>query len=778
MSLFPRTLLAASISAAFFVPAAQAETPEPNSVQEMPSLDQCLIADSSSKNSKDTPIHVEADSVEGVSGDKAVYQGDVVVTQGNKKITADTITLHQQENIAVAEGNVHFSDGQVETVSDKATTSLDTDLATLEVAKYQFLCESGRGDAAVIHRTGKNFYKLEDGSLTSCPEGNNAWRLKASSIEIDQNDEEATFYNPRIEIAHVPVFYLPYLTVPIGDTRKTGFLFPSVSLDTRDGFGMEVPIYWNLAPNYDLRTNFNYMEKRGTQLDAAFNYLTEFGKGGIDLEYLPEDEKFKEKGERWGVSWTHSGVLQEAWKFNVEYSEVSDISYFSDLSSGIGNREDGQLLQSGEVSYRSQSWDTTLRVRDFQVLSTGTYPYRLMPQIEYNYYAPQFYSKLDFDLLSHVSRFETDDNDSPSATRLHFEPTLTLPLATTWGSLTAEAKLYQTYYEQDIDGITDTDDSTKDLEEQASRTIPQFRVHSGIVLQRDNSLITGYTQTLEPQVQYLYVENKDQSDIYSGYDTTKLQLDYNGLFRSQKYSSIDYIAPANQISYGASSRFFDEDFRERMNISFGQIVYLDDSYNDDVSGDTSSSYSAWALETEFNYDDTYFYQGGFQYDTASSEVQLANSTVEYRYTGGYSQLNYRYVSIDYITNNVDFISDSNLSTYTREGISQLGFVTSYNFNRKWRFNGQYFYDTNEDVNLEWLAGLNYTSDCWYIGMSYSNELYSWSEIGVGEPVYEQNYSINFGITGFGTSLGANSGLAGLTGSGSSLGYGRPFSLNN
>ncbi len=49
----------------------------------------------------------------------------------------------------------------------------------------------------------------------------------------------------------------------------------------------------------------------------------------------------------------------------------------------------------------------------------------------------------------------------------------------------------------------------------------------------------------------------------------------NWLFRSRKYGGVDRIAAANQISYGASSRFFDDEFKERLNISFGQIFYID-----------------------------------------------------------------------------------------------------------------------------------------------------------------------------------------------------------
>ena len=101
---------------------------------------------------------------------------------------------------------------------------------------------------------------------------------------------------------------------------------------------------------------------------------------------------------------------------------------------------------------------------------------------------------------------------------------------------------------------------------------------------------------------------------------------------------------------------------------------------------------------------------------------------------------------------------------------------------KWQFNGQYFYDLTTDQAIEWLAGLRYTSDCWYMGFSYSNQLKNWDKTLSGgyssfeDPIYENNFSVNFGIIGFGTSVGAGSDL--LSSSSNSLGYGRPFFLNN
>ncbi|HFG1862578.1 TPA: LPS assembly protein LptD [Vibrio cholerae] len=781
MSCFSRTFLAASISAALFAPQIQAEASVDDNRAQLPNGEQCLVNQPEPTNPGQQPINVEADKLEAINGQKATYSGNVVVVQGKKRIAADNVTLHQQENVVVAEGNVQFSDGEIKTHSTKATNHLNTDEMTLENTRYQFLCEPGRGEAVYVSKTGKAVYEIEDGSITSCPDGDNAWRMRASSIDVDQNEEIATFYNPRLEVQNVPVFYLPYLTVPIGDTRKTGFLYPTASYGSRNGYSFEVPIYWNLAPQYDLETTFNYMQKRGTQLNSVFRYLTDFGAGQIKSEYLADDQLHTELGDRWAFQYEHNGIFQQAWKFEIDYSKVSDINYFSHIDSGIGNREDGQLIQEGRATYRSDNWDSALLVRDFQLLTEdknrSNLPYRLMPQLSYNYYAPETMKYLDLDLVSHISRFETDARGKPSATRVHIEPGLKIPFSNTWGNWTTEARVLGTHYQQDLDKTTDTK-----LEESVTRVIPEIRSVAGIVLERDTVLLDDYTQTLEPKIQYLYVPEKYQDNI-GLYDSTELQTDYYGLFRSRKYSGVDRIESANQVSYGASTRFFDSNYKERLNIAFGQIFYLDSKLNpsNDNSKDRESSYSSWAVEMDFNFADYLFYHGGIQYDINGQAVQLGNSTLEYRFAGGYLQTNYRYVDKDYICS-VRGCSSDGYSSLTKDGISQTGLLASYQLTRKWAARGQYYYDLTTDEALEWLANLTYTSDCWYVGFTYSNQLKSWNGNFVTDPdatpIYENNFSFNVGIIGFGTSIGAGSSMTGISSANNSLRYGRPFFLNN
>ena len=71
----------------------------------------------------------------------------------------------------------------------------------------------------------------------------------------------------------VPILAAPMLTFPLNDERKSGFLPPSVGLDSRSGLQAAVPYYWNIAPNRDATFTLHESLRRGPALDSEFRYL-------------------------------------------------------------------------------------------------------------------------------------------------------------------------------------------------------------------------------------------------------------------------------------------------------------------------------------------------------------------------------------------------------------------------------------------------------------------------------------------------------------------------
>ncbi|MGP8588476.1 LPS assembly protein LptD, partial [Salmonella enterica] len=129
-------------------------------------------------------------------------------------------------------------------------------------------------------------------------------------------------------------------------------------------------------------------------------------------------------------------------------------------------------------------------------------------------------------------------------------------------SLNTEAKLMATHYQQkNLDWYNNRYGT--DLEESVNRTLPQFKMDGKLIFERDMALLAdGYTQTLEPRMQYLYVPYRDQSKIQN-YDSSFLQSDYSGLFRDRTYGGLDRIASANQLTTGVTTRVYDESAVER-----------------------------------------------------------------------------------------------------------------------------------------------------------------------------------------------------------------------
>ena len=88
----------------------------------------------------------------------------------------------------------------------------------------------------------------------------------------------------------VPIFYTPYIAFPLGDERKSGILFPSFGHSGNNGYQLEVPYYFNLAPNYDATLTPGYLSARGVQLGGEFPLPDRRARTGqVEANFLPND---------------------------------------------------------------------------------------------------------------------------------------------------------------------------------------------------------------------------------------------------------------------------------------------------------------------------------------------------------------------------------------------------------------------------------------------------------------------------------------------------------
>lgn len=719
-----------------------------------------VVADSNTLPINQVPVSINARVLSG-DANKLIYQDDVNLTQGSKFLSADKLTYFKNQDRAIAEGNVNFVNGNVTLYSDIIETKLDSEQTTLHQADYQFHGRGGRGDARKIYDNGADLYEFKSSSYSACPPGDNTWTLDSTTLYLDQAEDVGSAYNAVIKIKDIPVFYLPYVTYPLSDKRRTGLLFPSYELSESNGFTVSQPLYINIAENMDATITPTYMEKRGTLVATEYRYLFDVGSGKIQAEYL-SDDKIRDES-RYLYHWDHSVTFAKNWNFTAEYSKVSDENYFSDIDTEYGTRSENQLLQTAKLSYRQESWNSELEVRDFQILGGGDTPHKVMPKLAFSAYQPLAWKSLQLDWYSEITKFAHDDDKVYTGTRIHLEPKVSLPLYYNSLFVNTELKYMLSFYQQNLPDEKKYD-WYNELDKSASRYIPSFKVHSGINFERDFALFdSNYRQTLVPQIQYLYVPYQDQSKI-GLYDTTTMQQDYYSLFRDNRFSGYDRIADANQITLGVSSSFLDSQGREKMRFAIGQNYYLTPSKTQlpqNTASSETASHSSIIGEFDVNVTDKYFFHAGAEWDSQNNTLKRANSTFEKRWLyNTYAQLNYRYIAAP---------EDDNGKVQETLLVNQVGSKINWPINDQWNSFASYYYDMKYQHSYESIVGLKYQSCCWAFGLTYENHMITLRNPAVDTYETEHSYKVVFELMGLG-GVGFANGEQGL------FDYGRPFYL--
>ena len=713
-----------------------------------------------SENPNDLPVYIEADQAEITQPRSGIYKGRVDVKQGNRHLQSAEVEVQQLgsgdnvQRYAFARGGFDYRDNQINLLGDDAKIHLNTKDTDVRNAHYQLVDRQGRGSAESVELR-DDYRVMKNATFTSCLQDDHSWSIYADEMRQHVKEEYAEMWHARFKVQGVPVFYTPYLQLPIGDRRRSGLLIPTLGHGSRDGYFYAQPVYWNIAPNLDATLTPKYMSHRGWQLNSEFRYLTTLGEGQVAGEYLGDDrlkDYDSENRKRHLFYWKHNAAFARDWRLDLNYTKVSDKRYFNDFDSAYGSSTDGYADQTGRIAYYQPNYNIAMFVKQFQIFDEVVIgPYRALPQIDFNYYQNGLFgNKVDFKLFSQAVRFDNDSAQMPTAWRFHGEPSVNTTLSNRYGSMNLEAKLYATQYQQK----KGRSDKAEDVESSVNRILPQLKIDLQSVLASNQTFISGYTQTLEPRAQYLFRPYKDQSNIGSklnsqylgfGYDSSLLQQDYFSLFNSRRYSGLDRIASANQVTLGGTSRFFDENKEERFNIAVGQTYYLEPSRIDENRDNrTEGSSSSWAIEANWKINDLMRWRGGYQYDPQLGQVSLANTGIEYNPTkNNVVQLNYRYASKEYINQNLT----AEANRYNQD-IKQLGVQVGWELSDHWAIAGRYYQDLALKKPVEQYLGVQYNTCCWSVGVGARRYVTSRQNQKNDDIFYDHGIGVTFELRGF------------------------------
>jgi LPS-assembly protein len=621
----------------------------------------------------------------GQNGD-ATLQGNVHVRQGDREIRAEDVEYDGDSNSFKVRGKVDYEDPMVKLTGNDGSYS-PTGGADFKAAEFSMKERSGRGEAKSLNLTPQGILHLDGVKFTTCPVDDKSWQLQADQLTLNTGEQVGTGRGARIDFKGVPIIYMPYLSFPLGDQRKSGFLFPSGGHTTRSGFQVAVPYYFNLAPNFDYTFEPVYYSSRGLDFSGDTRYLSEHNKTDLLYHILPGDDLAQQ--DRHYVNLQHTTELPADFRFHINAANASDQQYFEDFSNGPEGTSVAFVERLASLTYRDEHWNFAAEAQQFQTITRDLLdnqrPYARVPRViasaDYGL-GPEGVFTYGFD--SEVVDFQRDVG--VTGWRSDVTPNVGLDFEGAGYFLRPEAQFRYTTY--------NLDDQVAGLPTSPSRSLPIQSLDAGLLFEKPTGSHQQRILTLEPRALYLHVPYRNQ-DMLPIFDTGLPDLSLVQLFSTNRYVGADRVSDANQVSVGVTSRLLDaKSGTQYLTATLGEILYfksprvtlpgeiVNNNTSDLVAQLTLTAYKNWNVDL------------GTQWNPDTSRTQRSTVNLQYRPTDD------QVVNAGY--------------RYQRGRIEQTDVSAAWPLTKKWNGFTRFVYSLRDDKALERFAGLEYKSCCYHV----------------------------------------------------------------
>ena len=274
-----------------------------------------------------SPLVIEADRI--VSADPTIAEGDVVVTYEDITLKTDRLIYDRDRQLVVAEDRMELTQGIQWLKGTNGEFRLDDRTGFIDNAEG-FTDDELFVRAKRLLKTGPDTYRAQDGFLTACQEVVPKWSFTVSNASL-RIESSASATHAILRIKKVPVFYLPYLRVPVRrDQRSSGFLLPSTGTSNNKGRRVTQGVYVVLGRSADLMIEEDYFSKRGFGHSFTFRARPNHDSYLYLNGYTIDDRKGQGGGSFTGTGETRFG---DGYRLVADFNLVSNFVFrrvFSD----------------------------------------------------------------------------------------------------------------------------------------------------------------------------------------------------------------------------------------------------------------------------------------------------------------------------------------------------------------------------------------------------------------------------------------------------------------
>jgi LPS-assembly protein len=311
------------------------------SVQKSSSFPKTSLVGPSRNIDKSQPLYLQGDElVYDNGGSRVIARGNVEIYYNNYILTADRVIYDRSANTLTAVGNVVLKEPNGNIVRADRYTLTDDFRDGFVQSLSVVASDDTRIAAEQAERRGGNTTVFKNGRFTPCKSADGMpplWCISASTVIHDQQAQTITYQDARFELFGMPVLWVPYFQhADPSVKRKSGFLMPEFSGSETLGYGMTIPYYFALAPNYDFTFYPMYTSRQGVLWQGEWRHRLENGQyyvklAGIDqdADQLPSSIVNRQQYEGWRGSIQTKGLfsLSSWWKLGWDVTLESDDTF-------------------------------------------------------------------------------------------------------------------------------------------------------------------------------------------------------------------------------------------------------------------------------------------------------------------------------------------------------------------------------------------------------------------------------------------------------------------
>ncbi|MGO8097466.1 LPS-assembly protein LptD [Rhizobium leguminosarum] len=678
--------------------------------------------------------------------------GGVQINYGGYKMVAQKVEYNQKTGRMMALGNVELvsPDGNriyadnldvTDNFADGFLNSLRIETAD----NTRIVAESGE-------RVGGTMMILNKGVYTAClpcaedPKRAPFWQVKAQRVIQNGETHTIRLERARFELLGRPIAFLPFIEVPDNTVkRKSGFLFPTMSLSQNLGFGLSVPYYYVISPSMDATVTATGYTAQGFLIEGEFRQRFENGThilrvAGIDQAKpgnFSSGTSDAEAEQRGMVASKAEFRINPRWTFGWDVMTQSDNNFSKTYKlrglTGTDRTNQIYLTGLGKRNYfdmRAFYFD----VQDADRTNTAEKQQAIVyPSLDYHYVAPQPLAggELSADVnLTNISRTHDDFYTVDGFDRFR-------GLKGQTSRLTAELQWKRTYVTPTGLVITpllaargdafalnmdDPTGYTGNYVDGNSATRSMFtaglEMRYPILMTTDNS-----THILEPIAQIYARPDEQLAGRLPNEDAQSFVFDATSLFDRDKFSGYDRVEGGTRANVGVQyTGTFDSGYK--LHGIFGQSYQIagqnsfatDDLVNvgaeSGLETDRSDYVGLGGVETPYGVS----VAASYRLDEKDFEFRRGDLTTAYQNDTFSTQLTYTHLSAQ---PEYGFAEDND----------EIQTNSTVKFKDYWSIFGGIAWDLNNDVISRRTIGLSYEDECTIFTIAYTDSRDSDDESG-------------------------------------------------